>query len=134
MIVGSVSSNGHLTLPVRVLDANGYVHRFEAVVDTGFDGYLSLLPFQIRDLGLGPALLVDMVLANDVEIQVNSYEGIALWGGERRPVRILEAEGTPLIGISLLWGSLLNAEIIDNGDVTVSRLAAAASSPDGVSE
>lgn len=128
MIAGSVSRHGALVVPVRALDDKGYVHRFEAIVDTGFEGYLSLLPHQIRDLGLGSPQLTDMVLANDVEIQVNSYEGMVLWRGEQRPVQIIEAEGTPLIGISLLWGSLLTAEITDNGEVAISPLPAEISS------
>ena len=52
MIAGNISADGDLTAPIRVLDANGYVHRFEAVVDTGFNGYLSLPPrliLQARD-------------------------------------------------------------------------------------
>ena len=124
MITGTVSSDGDLIVPIRVLDANEYVHRFEAVVDTGFGGYLSLLPYQIQDLGLRSPQPVDMVVANNVTFEMNSYQGIVLWRGERRPVQIIEAEGTPLIGIALLWGSLLTAEITDDGEVTISPLPA----------
>ena len=127
MIFGSVSEAGDLIIPIRVLDANGHVHRFEVVVDTGFGGDLSLLQHQIQDLGLRLSSPVDMVLATGLEVVVSSYEGTVLWRGERRPVRILEAEGTPLIGINLMWGSLLNAEITDNGAVTIGPLPAGVS-------
>ena len=122
MITGSISWDGDLIALVRVLDANGHVHRFEVVVDTGFGGALSLLPNQIRDLGLLASLPVDMVLATGSNVRVNSYEGTVLWRGERRPIRILEAEGTPLIGINLMWDSLLTAEITENGAVTIGPL------------
>ena len=36
----------------------------------------------------------------------------------------VSADWDPLIGIGLLWGSLLTAEITDNGDVTISPLSA----------
>ena len=127
MIFGSVSETGDLIIPIRVLDANGHVHRFEVVVDTGFGGDLSLLPYQIQDLGLRLSSPVDMVLATGLEVLVNAYEGTVLWRGGRRPVRILEAEGSPLIGINLLWGSLLTAEMTDNGAVTIGPLPAGAS-------
>lgn len=124
MITGTVNRDGDLIAPVRVLDANEYVHRFEAVVDTGFSGYLSLSPRQIRDMGLGPPQPIDMVVANNVTFETSSYPGIVLWRGERRPVQIIESEGTPLIGIALLWGSLLTAEITDNGNVAIGPLPA----------
>lgn len=124
---GSVSEDADLIIPVRVLDANGHVHRFEAIVDTGFRGDLSLLPHQIQDLGLPPSLPIDMILATGLEVLVNSYEGTVLWRGERRPIRILEAEGDPLVGTALLWGSLLIAEMTDHGAVTIGPLPAGVS-------
>ena len=124
MIFGSVSEAGDLIIPIRVLDANGHVHRFEVVVDTGFGGDLSLLPCQIEDLGLLPSSPVDMVLATGLEVLVKAYEGTVLWRGEQRPVRILEAEGTPLIGTALLWGNLLTAEMTDHGAVAIGPLPA----------
>ena len=66
-----------------------------------------------------------MGLATDLVVTVASYSGVVLWRGERQPVEILEAEGTPLIGTALLWSSLLTAEMTDNGAVTIGPL------PDG---
>jgi hypothetical protein len=65
-----------------------------------------------------------MVLATGRLVQVNAYAGTVLWRGERRQVRILESEGTPLIGTALLWASLLKAEMIDNGAVSIGPLPA----------
>ncbi len=127
MIVGSINQDGDLAVPVRVLDANRHVHRFEVVVDTGFRGDLSLLPYQIRDLGLLPSLPIEMILATGLEVVVNSYEGTVLWRGEPRPIRILEADNTPLIGTALLWDSLLTAEMTDHGAVTIGPLPAGVS-------
>ena len=131
MIIGSINDNGDPTIPIRVLDANGHVHRIVAVVDTGFNGYLSLLPHQIRELGLGPPQSVDMTVATDAVFRLNSYPGIVLWNGERLPVVVVESEGTPLVGLALLWGSLLSVEVTEHGAVTISPLPSSAGSAPG---
>ena len=55
MIAGSVNRNGDLIMPLWALDASGYLHRFEAIVDTGFNGKITMPPLYIRELGLIPA-------------------------------------------------------------------------------
>ena len=127
MIAGSVNTRGDLLVPIRVLDANGHVHRVEAVVDTGFNGYLALPSGLIEQLGVTATELVDMGLATDLVVTVESFEGIVLWRGERRSVEILEAGGAPLIGTALLWGSLLTAEMTDHGAVSIGPLPAGVS-------
>ena len=103
------------------------MHRVEAVVDTGFNGYLALPHDLIQQLGIPAAEPVDMGLATDMVVTVASFEGVVLWREERRSVEILEAEGDPLIGTALLWGSLLTAEMTDNGAVTIGPLPAGVS-------
>ena len=124
MISGNVSADWDLLAPVRVLDHNGHVRRFEAVVDTGFNGHLALPPHLVRDLGLPLIREVEMVVATGLTVSVDPYEAVVLWQNQRIRVPVMESEGDPLIGIGLLWGSLLTAEITDNGDVTISPLSA----------
>ena len=127
MITGNVSPNGDLLVPIRMLDEDGHVHRLEAVIDTGFNGHLSLPPNVIQELGLPIRAPVDMVVATDVTFTVDSYRGTILWRGQHLRVPVLAAEGTPLIGTALLWGSLLTAEMIDNDAVAIGPLPAGAS-------
>ena len=124
MITGNVSADWDLLAPIRVLDQNGHVRRFEAVVDTGFNGHPALPPHLVRDFGLSLIREVEMVVATDLTVSVDSYEAVVLWQNRRLRVPVMEAEGDPLIGIGLLWGSLLTAEITDNGEVTISPLPA----------
>ena len=123
-MTGNVSVRGELLLPIRLFDTNGHVHRVEAVVDTGFSGYLSLPRDAIRQLGVTAAEPVEMELATNLVVTVPSYEGVVQWRGEQRLIEVLEAEGTPLIGTALLWGSLLTAEMTDNGAVAIGPLPA----------
>jgi predicted aspartyl protease len=64
MITGIVNANREAILRLIVRDANGQEHERDAVVDTGFDGWLSLPPDFISTLGLrwhrfGRAVLAD---------------------------------------------------------------------------
>ena len=124
MIFGHINQDRELVAPVRVLDANDHVRRYEAVLDTGFDGAPSLPLYLIQELGLPPTEPIEMVLATGRLVQVNAYAGTVLWRGERKSIRIIEAEGAPLIGTALLWDSLLTAEMTDNGAVTIGALPA----------
>ena len=127
MTSGWIGSNRELVMPLRVLDANEHVHRVEANIDTGFNGHLTLPPDVTRLLGLIRAKPVDLTMANDETGTFPSYHGMVFWQGQHRPIEIIETEGTPLIGTALLWGSLLTAEMADNGAVTIGVLPAGVS-------
>ena len=124
MIGGWISDNRELVMPLRVLDASEHVHRVEAHIDTGFNGYLTLPPGITQLLGLTPSRPVALTMANDETGTFRSYHGMALWQGQRRPIEIVESEGDPLVGTALLWGSLLTAEMTDNGAVAIGPLPA----------
>lgn len=64
MITGTVNANREAILRLTIRDASGQDHERDAVVDTGFDGWLSLPPDFIAALGLrwyrfGRAILAD---------------------------------------------------------------------------
>ena len=78
----------------------------------------------IRELELIPDLPVEITMANGSTETFDAYFGALIWQGQRRAVRVVELEGTPLIGLGLLWDSLLTAEITDHGAVTIGPLPA----------
>ena len=45
-----------------------------------------------------------------------------LWHGAERPVRVLVADATPLLGMALMSGSELRVECVGGGEVSVERL------------
>jgi predicted aspartyl protease len=124
MIYGNINDNWDLVVPMWILDANEHVHRFDVVVDTGFNGELTLPIHHIREFQLAPGLPTDITMANGATETFDVFFGTLLWRGQRRAVQVVETEGTPLIGIGLLWGSLLTAEMTDNGAVTIGPLPA----------
>lgn len=44
------------------------------------------------------------------------------WDDEERVVEILAMEGNPLLGSELLYGSLLQIEMMDGGEVSIEPL------------
>lgn len=126
MIHGQISPSLDLIVPVYVLDQNDHAHRLEAAVDTGFTGDLTLPPDRIRRLGLVPGESIDLTMANDATESFATYYGSVLWRGARIEIQVVEAAGTPLIGMSLLLGNLLTAAIDYGGAITISPLSDAA--------
>jgi clan AA aspartic protease len=94
----------------------------EAVIDTGFDGELTLPPGTIRRLGYTFVGSAGGILADGSEVQFDYHEGRLLWHGAVRPMAVIAAEGQPLIGMALLRGSRLSVEALPGGEVTVSEL------------
>ena len=56
MIIGMVNAHREAIIALIVQDANGQGHAIDAVIDTGFTGFLTLPPARIAVLGLVSAL------------------------------------------------------------------------------
>lgn len=125
---GSVAEDGsEPLLPVELLGGVGNGGEdtsleVEAVIDTGFDGELTLPPGTIRRLRYPYAGSAGGTLADGSEIQFDYHEGQVLWHDVTRPVAVIAAEGQPLVGMALLRGSRLSVEALPGGEVTVSEL------------
>ena len=95
----------------------------EAVIDTGFDGELTLPSGTMRQLGYPYAGSAGGTLADGSEVQFDYHEGRVLWHGIARPVAVIAAEGQPLIGMALLHGSRLKMDAVPGGEVLVEERA-----------
>ena len=122
MIRGTVFPNRQALIAVALLDTAGQFQSFEFILDTGFDGDLSLPAQTIQTLvavRLSPSIIE---LADGSRTTAHTWEATALWDGERRTVSIMESEGEPLLGMSLLWGNHIALEAKDFGDLVIERL------------
>ena len=122
MITGIVTKSLEATVWLTVIGPGGNQQEIDALVDTGFDGWLSLPASIISKLklpwrGRGRALLAD-----GSETVFDLYEATMLWHQESRRIRVDEAETEPLIGIALLEGSKLNIEVREGGRVIIELL------------
>ena len=73
MMRGFVTDDCDARLPLRLRGPTGIEIEIESVIDTGFDGQLTLSPVLVRSLGLFPAMEGDAVFANDNTSKVVYY-------------------------------------------------------------
>lgn len=102
MITGTVNAYHEALIRVLVRDSHGQEHDIEAVVDTGFNGALTLPPQAIADLGLPFRNRSRVTLANGAQEERDVYAAVAIWDGAPRGILVEAAETEPLIGMALL--------------------------------
>src|SRR5947209_19804881 len=122
MITGVVNAHLEATLRLTLRGPVGQIRRVNVVIDTGFDGWLSLPPGLIAHLGLPWHRRGRAILADGSESIFNIYAGVVVWDRRRRALPIDEADTTPLVGTALLAEYELKAEFRPRGKVTIKRL------------
>ncbi len=122
MIRGRVDSHRQAWVQLDLKSRTVRLQRIEAMVDTGFDGNLTLPPNIIRELDFEPELEVNIVLATGAADRVKTWSGDVIWHEQVRSLLILESSGTPLLGMELLEDSQLTMQARINGDVLIERL------------
>ena len=123
MIQGVVNSayEAIVTLPLQY--AEGRIRDVEAVVDTGYSGFLTLPPGLVAELGLPFAYIGQALLANDAEVVFDVHHVTVLWDGQPRDIEADATGSTPLPGMLLLDGHSLNIEVQDGGGVVIQARA-----------
>lgn len=91
----------------------------ECVVDTGFEGFLTLPPAVVVNLGMPYVAPIDANLADNSRVVTNIHQGIILWHGVERMIPILVMGRRPLIGTALLEDSHLSIDFCEGGTVLV---------------
>jgi clan AA aspartic protease len=122
MITGTVNVQREAIIRLTVLGPGGQQQEIDAVVDTGFNGFLTLPPALIDALGCifnsqGFAEFAD----GRIE-EVDIYETTIDWDGQERHIEVDAADTDPLVGMALMYGYKLTVEDIDGGVVTIERL------------
>lgn len=118
MIRGAVNDSLEAVIPLDLLADDESVSPVNALVDTGFNGDLSL-PRRIIDLlGCESAGERKVELGDGLISVMRCFSGRVLWQGAGRVVSILEGCG-PLIGMNLLRGCKLVVEVEPEGHVEV---------------
>lgn len=122
MILGEVNANHEAVIRLKLFGPTRLEEEIEAVIDTGFTDMLTLPPSIIAALQLSFRTVGSYTLADGNTVLLPIYTVIVSWDGQDRTVMAVEADGGPLIGMALLYGSRLVLDIIDGGDVTISKL------------
>jgi clan AA aspartic protease len=103
MIQGFVNQNCEAVVPIVVGHSNAPKQKVEALIDTGFTGFLSLSLSMIELLEL-PWIFSDSVtLGGDSEVIFQMYRTTVIWDGQFKVVDVAASESDPLLGMSLLY-------------------------------
>lgn len=108
---------------LSVCDTGGQPHGVDAVIDTGFNGFLTLPPALIAVLGLPWLCRQQGQLADGSLLTLDVYVATVEWHGQVRSVEVEGANAQPLLGMALLQGSALRIQVIPGGEVIIAQLS-----------
>jgi clan AA aspartic protease len=94
----------------------------DAVIDTGFNGALTLPLEIIRSLSLIRRAPRSLDLADGSTVILDMYKANIGWNGGAQDILVFAAEGDALIGMALLTGYNLTVDVIIGGRVSITKL------------
>ena len=106
-------------IPLEIAGQDRVFRRVEVDVDTGFTGWLTLPEAIIQELGVASYGRRPTFLANNELRRSALYRVLIAWHGVIRSVPALQAEGRPLIGMSLLADCRLTVAAWAGGEVVI---------------
>lgn len=122
MIQGVVNLRREATIPLVVGNANGQRQVIDAVIDTGFNGSLTLPAALVTILNLPWSASDIVTLGDGSETIFDLYAATIIWDGQYREIDIAESETEPLLGMAVLYGYRLQIDAIENGIVRIKAL------------
>jgi clan AA aspartic protease len=123
MITGIVNADFEPIIPLSICGSDGKVYTQDAIIDTGFNGWLSLPPDLIAQLNLKWKRRGRAILGDGSECVFNVYEAILVWDGNCLTIPIDEADSEPLVGMSLMEGYQLTVQVFEAGHVELKKIA-----------
>ena len=119
----TVNAYREAVLRMTIRGAEGEDLEIEAVVDTGFNGALTLPESLIASLRLPFRRRGRAMLADGSECLFDVYEAVVISEGEPRRISVDGADTPPLMGMALMAGCELLIQVVDGGKVTLSPLS-----------
>ncbi len=122
MMQGYVNKNCEATILVVVRN-DAKLKSINAVIDTGFTGFLSLPNDIITELDLLWSYRDRGTLGDGSEVLFDIYDAVVIWDGKSQEIEVNSAETDPLIGMSMLRGYRLQVDTIEGGLVIITDLS-----------
>ncbi len=119
MIEGTVNARHEAVVNLRVQGPNGQILEFDAAVDTGYEGFLTLPAAAVVELALPFSHTSQAILADDSPVQFPVHHVAVFWDGEPRNIPADITGSTPLIGMLLLDGYRLIIDVEVGGGVVI---------------
>jgi clan AA aspartic protease len=123
MMNGIVDQNCEATIRLVVSNESKQRQVIDAVIDTGFTGFLTLPLTVINSLNLLLYSREEGTLGDGSTCIFDVYSGLVIWDGEYRYIDVNAAETDPLVGMSLLYGYRMQLDAIEGGTVTIQALS-----------
>ena len=96
----------------------------EAVIDTGFSGWLTLPAAAVREMNLPAYRIQQMRIANNRTILMTTFRAVAQWQGRQIDILVYQTENPrPLLGTAMLEHCRLTVDMQEGGPVSVTPLA-----------
>ncbi|MEH1784735.1 MAG: clan AA aspartic protease [Nostoc sp.] len=109
-------------MSVIILPPEGSGVEIECVIDTGFEGFLTLPPSVIAALGLPYLININANLANNSTVETDVYLATVIWNSVERNIAALAMGRRPLIGTALLEDYHLSIDFCEGGTVLVDEI------------
>ncbi|NET36301.1 MAG: clan AA aspartic protease [Cyanothece sp. SIO1E1] len=122
MIHGVVSQGCEAILSLVVGKVDGQRQIIDAIIDTGFNGFLTLPSAIIVTLDLPWSASDIVTLGDGSEALFDLYATSVIWDGQYCEIDVAESETEPLVGMALLYGYRLQIDAIEGGNVRVEAL------------
>jgi clan AA aspartic protease len=124
MITGIVNADFEPIISLSICGSDGKVYTQKAIVDTGFNGWLSLPSDLIAELNLEWKRRGRAILGDGTECVFDVYEAVLVWDGNMLTIPIDEADSEPLVGMSLMEGYQLTVQVLEGDHVELSKVNA----------
>lgn len=121
MITGIITEQFDAVIRLSILGSRGQKERCDAVIDTGFNGWLTLPPTMIRELGLRWRRRGLAYLADGSSRFYDIYAAEILWDRRRLSVDVDECNTTPLVGMRMLDDHEVRMLVQPDGRVEIRR-------------
>ena len=102
MIRGAVNSRSEAIVRIRVRGPEGAVQQFDATVDSGYSGSLTLIPQAVARLGLIRESGGKAVLADGTIREIDYFTAEIEWHDGWRPILVSAVSGGPLLGMRMM--------------------------------
>ena len=121
MIDGAVNAACEAVVPIAVRGPAGRVRDIEAVIDTGYNSFLTLPPVLVGALGLPFVTSGQAILADGGEATFDIHSVTVLLDGQPRDVDVYVSDTAPLVGMRLLDGHSVCIDVESGGRVVIER-------------
>jgi clan AA aspartic protease len=119
MIRGQVNAFKQAVIPLPLSGLNRQFENVDAVIDTGFDGLLSVSPDLVTRLQLPFGMTRFYELGDGSRVEFDIHRATVLWDGQERQVDALVTTGGVLVGMAMLNGFHLFVDVVDGGEVLI---------------